>query len=61
VNLAGIPGLSIPCGFTEPQAGTPALPIGMQILGPQWGEEVILQAGHAYEQATEWHGKKPTL
>ncbi len=56
VNLAGIPGLSIPCGFAKEH-----LPIGMQILGPQWGEEVILQAGHAYEQATEWHGKKPTL
>ena len=61
INLAGIPGLSIPCGFSSPQAGTPALPIGMQILGPQWGEEVILRAGYAYEQATEWHKKKPAL
>jgi len=55
-NLAGIPGLSIPCGFSKQN-----LPIGMQLLGPQWGEEVILRAGYAYEQATEWHGKKPAL
>jgi len=61
INLAGIPGLSIPCGYSSPQAGTPALPIGMQILGPQWGEETILRAGHAYEQATEWHTRKPVL
>ncbi|MDO8468277.1 MAG: Asp-tRNA(Asn)/Glu-tRNA(Gln) amidotransferase subunit GatA [Candidatus Peribacter sp.] len=56
VNLAGIPGLSIPCGFSKEN-----LPIGMQLLGPQWGEEVILRAGYAYEQATEWHEKKPTM
>ena len=56
VNLAGIPGLSIPCGCSKEN-----LPIGMQILGPQWGEEVILQAGHAYEQVTDWHTKKPAL
>jgi len=70
VNLAGIPGLSIPCGFAKAKPSSEApkgakednpLPIGMQILGPQWGEEVILRAGHAYEQATEWHTKKPAL
>ncbi|MFH0851660.1 MAG: Asp-tRNA(Asn)/Glu-tRNA(Gln) amidotransferase subunit GatA, partial [Candidatus Peregrinibacteria bacterium] len=47
INLAGIPGLSLPCGFSKDN-----LPIGMQLLGPQWGEEVILRAGYAYEQAT---------
>lgn len=56
INLAGIPGLSLPCGFSKDN-----LPIGMQILGPQWGEEAILQAGNAYEKATEWHTKKPAL
>ncbi|MDD5623255.1 MAG: Asp-tRNA(Asn)/Glu-tRNA(Gln) amidotransferase subunit GatA [Candidatus Peribacteraceae bacterium] len=56
INLAGLPGLSIPCG-----ASKEGLPIGMQILGPQWGEETILRAGYAYEQATEWHTRKPAL
>lgn len=56
INLAGIPGLSLPCGFSKDR-----LPIGMQLLGPQWGEETILRAGFAYEQATEWHMKKPPL
>lgn len=56
INLAGIPGLSLPCGFSKNN-----LPIGMQLLGPQWGEETILRAGYAYEQATEWHTKKPAL
>jgi aspartyl-tRNA(Asn)/glutamyl-tRNA(Gln) amidotransferase subunit A len=55
-NLAGIPGLSLPCGFSKDN-----LPIGMQLLGPQWGEETILRAGYAYEQATEWHTRKPPI
>ena len=53
-NLAGICGLSVPCGF----AGD-GLPIGLQILGPGFKEENILRVGHAYEQSTEWHLKKP--
>jgi len=56
INLAGVPGLSIPCGMSKS-----GLPIGMQLIGPQWGEETILRAGYAYEQATEWHTRKPTL
>lgn len=56
-NLAGIPGLSLPCGFTK----SPKLPIGLQILGKPFGEETILKIAHAYEQATEWHKHKPTL
>lgn len=54
-NLAGICGVSIPCGFTK----NPKLPIGLQILGPTFGEEVVLQVAHAYEQATAWHKEKP--
>ena len=54
-NLAGIPGLSVPCGFSE------GLPVGLQILGKQWDEETILRAGFVYEQATEWHKEKPSL
>lgn len=53
-NLAGICGLSVPCGFT--QAG---LPVGLQILGPAFGEETILRVGHAYEQSTDWHQRRP--
>jgi len=56
VNLAGIPGISIPCGFTGD-----GLPIGLQILGRHFDEEKILQIAYAYEQATEWHKRKPEL
>jgi aspartyl-tRNA(Asn)/glutamyl-tRNA(Gln) amidotransferase subunit A len=55
-NLAGIPGLSLPCGFTKS-----GLPIGMQILGKPFGEEDIYRLAYAYEQATEWHKVKPKL
>jgi len=53
-NLAGICGVSIPCGLDA--AG---LPIGLQILGPALGETTILRAAYAYEQATEWHTRRP--
>jgi aspartyl-tRNA(Asn)/glutamyl-tRNA(Gln) amidotransferase subunit A len=54
-NLAGIPGISIPCGFTT----NPKLPIGLQFLGKPFGEETILKLAHAYEQSTSWHKAKP--
>lgn len=50
VNLAGICGISVPCGFDEL-----GLPIGLQLLGPAFGEERILHVAYAYEQTTEWH------
>ena len=56
VNLAGICGISIPCGFTSGK-----LPIGLQIIGPKWGEEAMFRVAHAYEQATPWHKEKPAL
>jgi aspartyl-tRNA(Asn)/glutamyl-tRNA(Gln) amidotransferase subunit A len=56
-NLAGICGLSLPCGFTT----SPRLPIGLQLLGKPFGEETILKLAHAYEQGTEWHREKPPL
>jgi aspartyl-tRNA(Asn)/glutamyl-tRNA(Gln) amidotransferase subunit A len=56
VNLAGICGVSIPCGFTSNK-----LPIGLQIIGPKWGEETMLRVAHAYEQATPWHKEKPPV
>jgi aspartyl-tRNA(Asn)/glutamyl-tRNA(Gln) amidotransferase subunit A len=56
-NLAGICGLSIPCGFTS----HPKLPIGLQLLGKPFGESTILRIAHAYEQSTAWHQQKPVL
>jgi aspartyl-tRNA(Asn)/glutamyl-tRNA(Gln) amidotransferase subunit A len=56
VNLAGIPGISLPCGFTSGN-----MPIGLQLLGKHFDEEAILHAAFAYEQATEWHMKRPKL
>ncbi len=56
-NLAGICGLSLPCGFTS----NPKLPIGLQLLGKPFGEQTILQLAHAYEQSTDWHQQKPPL
>jgi aspartyl-tRNA(Asn)/glutamyl-tRNA(Gln) amidotransferase subunit A len=57
VNLAGICGVSLPCGFTN----DPRLPIGLQILGKSFDEETVLRVAHAYEQATEWHKARPRL
>jgi aspartyl-tRNA(Asn)/glutamyl-tRNA(Gln) amidotransferase subunit A len=56
-NLAGICGISIPCGFTK----NPKLPIGLQLLGKPFGEETILRIAYAYEQSTQWHLEKPSL
>lgn len=56
VNLAGVPGISVPCGFTSDN-----LPIGLQLIGKHFDEESILQVAHAYEQSTDWHKRKPAL
>ena len=56
VNLAGVPGISVPCGFT-----TNNLPIGLQLIGRHFDEESVLKVAYAYEQATEWHKRKPML
>jgi len=56
-NLAGICGISVPCGFTR----EPKLPIGLQLLGKPFGEETLLRLAHAYEQSTPWHKEKPPL
>ena len=55
-NLAGIPGISLPCGFD--QSG---LPIGVQLLGPACGEQQLLTVAHIYQQATDWHKHTPGL
>ncbi|MFQ5904326.1 MAG: amidase family protein, partial [Candidatus Binatia bacterium] len=56
INLAGLPGISLPCGFDSE-----GLPIGMQIIGKYFDESTILRIGYAYEQATDWHKRKPPL
>jgi len=54
VNLAGLPGLSVPCGFDQT-----GLPIGLQLIGRSFDEETLLRVGAAYEAATDWHAKRP--
>jgi len=56
-NLAGICGISVPCGFTS----SPKLPIGLQVLGKPFGEETLLQVANAYQCATQWHLQRPPL
>jgi aspartyl-tRNA(Asn)/glutamyl-tRNA(Gln) amidotransferase subunit A len=55
-NLAGIPGLSIPCGFTKSE-----LPIGLQLLGKPYDEEKLLRVARMYESATDWHTRRPKV
>lgn len=56
-NLAGICGISVPCGFTA----SPKLPIGLQLLGKPFGEETILRVAHAYESSVQWRAERPPL
>jgi aspartyl-tRNA(Asn)/glutamyl-tRNA(Gln) amidotransferase subunit A len=56
VNLAGLPGMSLPCGFDND-----GMPIGLQIIGKHFDEAMMLRVAHGYESATEWHKKKPKL
>ena len=55
VNIAGLPGLSLPCGFTG------GLPVGMQLIGKPFAEGTLLNAAHAYQQATDHHNARPAL
>jgi aspartyl-tRNA(Asn)/glutamyl-tRNA(Gln) amidotransferase subunit A len=52
-NLAGLPGISLPCGLID------GLPVGVQLVGPHFSEAKLLNAGHAYQQATDWHKQAP--
>ena len=55
VNLAGVPGISIPCGFAN------GLPLGLQIIGKHFDESTVYRVAHAFEQATDYHKQKPAL
>ena len=55
-NLAGLPALSVPCGFTDEK-----LPIGLQIVSKHWGEAKALRAGRTFEKATDWHNRIPNI
>jgi len=56
VNLAGLPGVSIPAGFTQT-----GLPVGLQVIGKAFDEATVLRVARAYEAATSWHERKPEL
>jgi aspartyl-tRNA(Asn)/glutamyl-tRNA(Gln) amidotransferase subunit A len=55
-NVSGHPAISIPCGFTPS-----GLPVGLQLIGPKWGEAKLLAIALAYEDATEWQARHPEL
>ena len=55
VNLAGLPGISVPCGFVND------LPVGLQFIASPFQEETLFRIAHAYEQATDWHRQRPVL
>ena len=56
INLAGLPALSLPCGFDQD-----GMPIGLQIIGKPFDESTIFRVAYNYEQATEWHKKRPRI
>lgn len=64
-SLAGLPALSIPAGFGKPSSGdSPSmdgLPVGLQLIGPQWGEQVLFNVGSAFQEVTDWHKKYPSI
>ncbi len=55
-NVVGAPALSVPCGFSSSN-----LPLGLQIIGRPMEEETVFRLGHAYQQATEWHKRRPPI
>lgn len=57
VNLAGLPGMSIPCGFTDSASGS--LPTGLQLIGNYFSEARLLNVAHRYQQVTDWHVRRP--
>lgn len=61
-SLAGVPAMNLPCGFAAtPEDGTISLPVGLQLIAPQFEESRLFSAGHAYQQVTDWHKKFPEI
>jgi len=67
INIAGIPAISVPAGFAQAPSSSlhsgsgQDLPIGMQIMGKPFDEETLLRIAFAYEQATDWHKRRPSI
>jgi len=61
INIAGVPALSLPCGFALPKNGSTEMPVGMQLIGRHFDESTILKVAYNYEQATDWHKRQPTI
>ena len=62
VNLAGLPGVSIPCGLAAaPDDASASLPVGLQVIGKALDEAMVMRVAYAYEQATDWHTRRPSL
>jgi len=59
--LAGLPAVSVPCGFVKPQDGTVAMPVGMQIIGKHFEEKTILGVADIYEKNSAWTSQKPAI
>lgn len=55
INIAGLPAISVPCGTSD------GMPVGLQVIGPQFGDQTVLQIAQAYEQSTDWHRSHPPL
>jgi aspartyl-tRNA(Asn)/glutamyl-tRNA(Gln) amidotransferase subunit A len=55
-NMAGVPAISLPCGFSAD-----ALPVGLQLIAPLGGDDMLLSLGKAYQSETDWHRRQPTV
>jgi len=60
-SLAGLPAISIPCGFAKPHDGGHEMPVGLQIIGRRFGESILFRLGAHYQKATDWHKKKSNI
>jgi aspartyl-tRNA(Asn)/glutamyl-tRNA(Gln) amidotransferase subunit A len=62
INLAGVPGLVVPCGFSRADTqAQPQLPVGLQLIGQPFDEATLLRVGDAYQRVTDWHTRRPSL
>ncbi|MEK7097671.1 MAG: amidase family protein, partial [Patescibacteria group bacterium] len=60
-SLAGLPAISIPCGFTKPEDGETEMPVGMQLIAGRFKEDLLMRVGYNYEKETEWNKRKPVI